>query len=89
MLTLHYTFDDEQFDYDIDRYDMEQRLFDWLYENWTSEECVEYILSLDGCQVSLFDDFNDLITELFEDEAEECWYDSKHSDNGVDDEDFI
>lgn len=89
MVTLKYVFDDEEFEYEVDRFDIEKKLFDWLYENWTTEDCIEYILNLDGSTVDLLEDFSELIHELFEDDAEEFYNECKNSDNGVDQGDFV
>lgn len=89
MVTLRYKFNDEDFDYDVARSDVEKALYDWLLENWTHEELIEYIIDTDGSQVDLLLDFKEEIHDLFESEAEEHYYDEKHSDYGVSDEDFL
>ena len=89
MVTLRYKFDGEDFDYDVDRFEIEKRLYEYLRDEWTQEELIEYIIDNDGATLDYVVDFLEEIHNMFEDEAEECWYDSKHSDNGVDDEDFI
>lgn len=89
MITLRYEFDGEYFDYDVDRFDIEKRLYEYLLEEWTQEELIEYIIDNDGATLDYAVDFLEKIHDMFEDEAEEHYYDCKNSDNGVDDEDFI
>lgn len=89
MITLRYTFDGEDFDYNVDRFDIEKRLYEYLRDEWTQEELIEYIIDNDGSTLDYAVDFLEEIHNMFEDEAEECWHDSKHSDNGVDQGDFV
>ena len=80
MITLRYTFDDEQFDYDVDRFDIEKRLYEYLTDEWTKDELVSYILDNDGCALDYVRDFLEEIHDLFESEAEEHYYESKEDD---------
>lgn len=80
MITLRYTFDDEQFDYDVDRYDIEKRLYEYLTEEWTKDDLVSHILDNDGCVLDYVEDFLEEIHNLFESEAEEHYYESKEDD---------
>ena len=89
MVTLRYKFNDEDFDYEVSRFDIEKRLYEYLQDEWTQEELIEYIIDNDGATFDYLVDFLEEIHDMFESEAEEFYYDSKHSDNGVDDEDFI
>jgi hypothetical protein len=89
MITLRYTFDGEDFDYDVSRFDIEQRLYDYLREEWTQEQLVEYIIDNDGAQFDYVVDFLGEIHDLFESDAEEFYYECKDSDNGVDQGDFV
>lgn len=89
MITLDYIFDDEQFEYEVSRLDVEQRLYDYLREEWTQEQLVEYIIDNDGAQFDYVLDFSEEIHDMFRDEAKEFYYECKNSDNGVDQGDFI
>lgn len=80
MLTLRYTFDDEQFDYDVDRIDIEKRLCKYLNKYWTREELIEYIINNDGCQFDYMVDFLEEIHDIFKSEAEEFYYNGKEDD---------
>lgn len=80
MITLRYTFDNEDFDYDVDRPDVEKRLYEYLNEYWTREELIEYIIDNDGCALDYVRDFLEEIHDLFESEAEEHYYESKEDD---------
>ena len=73
-MTLNYkTEDGKWFEYEVDNYDVDQKLYEWMYENFNSEELLDYIFDADGCVVDLHKEFKDTITELFEDDARE-WY---------------
>lgn len=89
MITLRYKFEGEDFDYNVDRFDIEKRLYEYLRDEWTQEELIEYIIDNDGCQLDYAVDFLEEIHDMFEDEAEEFYYECKNSDNGADDEDFL
>lgn len=89
MITLRYKFDDEDFDYKVDRFDIEKRLYKYLRDKWTQEELIEYIIDNDGATFDYVTDFLEEIHNMFKDEAEEHYYDCKNSDNGVDQGDFI
>lgn len=89
MVTLRYKFDDEDFDYEVDRFDIEKKLYEYLRDEYTQEELIDYIISNDGCQLDYITDFLEAIHDMFEDEAEEHYYDCKNSDNGVDQGDFV
>lgn len=89
MITLRYTFDDEDFDYDVDRHDIEKKLYEYLRDEWTQEELIEYILDNDGSQLDYMCDFLEEIHDLFYDEAEEHFWDSKEVYNEYNQEDFI
>lgn len=77
MITLRYTFDDEQFDYEVDRFDIEKRLYEYLTDEWTKDELVSYILDNDGCALDYVADFLEEIHDLFESDAEEFYYECK------------
>lgn len=89
MITLRYKFDGEDFDYNVSRFDIEQRLYDYLRNEWTQEQLVEYIIDNDGAQFDYVVDFLEEIHDMFESDAEEFYYDCKNSDNGVDQGDFV
>ena len=89
MVTLTYIFDGEFFDYEVDRFDIEKRLYEYLQDEWTQEELIEYIINNDGATFDYLVDFLQEIHDMFESEAEEFYYDCKNSDNGVDQGDFI
>jgi hypothetical protein len=89
MVTLRYKFDGEDFDYDVSRFDIEKRLYEYLRDEWTQEELIEYIIDNDGAQFDYVVDFLEEIHDMFESDAEEFYYDCKNSDNGVDQGDFI
>ena len=80
MVTLRYTFDDEQFDYDVDRDDIEKKLYEYLNEEWTKDELISYILDNDGCALDYVKDFLEEIHDLFESDAEEHFWASKEED---------
>lgn len=89
MVTLRYRFDGEDFDYDVSRFDIEKRLYEYLQDEWTQEELIEYIIDNDGATFDYMVDFLEEIHNMFESDAEEYYYDCKNSDNGVDQGDFI
>lgn len=89
MVTLRYKFDGEDFDYEVDRFDIEKRLYEYLRDEWTQEALIEYIIDNDGATLDYVVDFLSEIHDMFESDAEEFYYECKNSDNGVDDEDFI
>jgi dephospho-CoA kinase len=89
MVTLTYTFEENQFDYEVSRMDIESKLYEYLNDEWTKEDLIEYIIDNDGTTSNLLKDFEEIIYDLFESEAEEHYYDCKTSDNGVDQEDFV
>lgn len=89
MVTLTYIFDGEFFDYEVDRFDIEKRLYEYLLDEWTQEELIEYIINNDGATFDYLVDFLQEIHDMFECEAEEFYYECKNSDNGVDQGDFI
>jgi hypothetical protein len=89
MVTLTYIFDGEFFDYEVDRFDIEKRLYEYLQDEWTQEELIEYIINNDGATFDYLVDFLQEIHDMFESEAEEFYYECKNSDNGVDQGDFI
>lgn len=89
MVTLRYRFDGEDFDYDVDRFDIEKRLYEYLQDEWTQEALIEYIIDNDGATFDYMADFLEEIHDMFESEAEEFYYECKNSDNGVDQGDFI
>lgn len=89
MITLRYKFDDEDFDYDVDRFDIEKRLYEYLQDEWTQEELIEYIINNYGTTFDYMLDFLEEIHYIFESDAEEFYYECKNSDNGVDQGDFI
>lgn len=73
-MTLNYkTEDDKWFEYEADNFDVDQKLYEWMYENFNNEELLDYIFDADGCVVDLHKEFEEIITELFEDDARE-WY---------------
>lgn len=73
-MTLNYkTEDDKWFEYEADNFEVERKLKDWMYENYNSEELLDYIFEADGCVVNLQEEFEEIITELFEDDARK-WY---------------
>lgn len=86
MPTINYVFDGDDFEYDVEPIEVEQRVFEWLCDNWTHEECAEFIVGLDGERLDLFEDFSDVIEDAFRDEAEEFYYERKNSE---DEGDFI
>lgn len=89
MVTLRYKFNNEDFDYEVDRFAIEKKLYEYLRDEWTQEVLIDYIISNDGCQLDYVVDFLEEIHDVFEDEAEEFYYECKNSDNGVDQGDFI
>ena len=89
MITLRYVFDGEDFDYEVDRFDIEKRLYKYLRDEWSQEALIEYIIDNDGAILDYSVDFLEEIHNMFEDEAEEFYYECKNSDNGVDQGDFI
>ena len=89
MVTLTYIFDGEFFDYEVDRFDIEKRLYEYLLDEWTQEELIEYIINNDGATFDYLVDFLQEIHDLFESDAEEFYYECKNSDNGVDQGDFV
>lgn len=73
-MTLNYkTEDGKWFEYEVDDFTVDQKLYEWMYENFNREELLDYIFDADGCVVNLHKEFEEIITELFEDEARE-WY---------------
>ena len=89
MITLRYVFDDEYFDYEVDRLEIEKRLYRYLLDEWDKEALIDYIISNDGATFDYAVDFLEEIHDLFESDAEEQYYEFKNSDNGVDQEDFV
>lgn len=89
MITLTYIFDGEFFDYEVNRFNIKKRLYEYLLEEWTQEELIDYIISNDGCHFDYVTDFFEEIHDLFESDAEEFYYECKNSDNGVDQGDFV
>ena len=89
MPTINYVFDGDDFEYEVEPHEVEQCVIDWLCDNWTHEECAEFIVGLDGERVDLFEDFKDVIEDAFRDDAKEFYYECKNSDNGVDQGDFV
>lgn len=73
MILYYKTEDDKWFEYEVDNFEVGHKLKDWMYENYNSEELLDYIFEADGCVVNLQEEFEDIITELFEDDARE-WY---------------
>ena len=90
MKTLTYNIDDEEcFDYEIDRDEMRKRLYQWFLDEWSHDDLIDYIINSDGTEIDLEQEFEEIIYELFEDDALEFYYETKDEDNGVDQEDFL
>lgn len=74
MITLHYTFEGQPFEYTIDREQAHKALYNWFIDNWSHDDFIEYILMRDTDTIDLLEDFKDELHEAFEDEAEEDFY---------------
>lgn len=89
MITLRYIFDEENYDYDVDREEIKKELYRWMRDNYSIEELLDYIFDNDLCQIDILKDFLEEIHDLFEDDAEECFWNSKEIYNEYNQEDFI
>ena len=88
-MILTYNFDDESFDYEVESDAIKKALYEWLLDEWSHDEFIDFILSADGCTINIEKDFEEIIYELFEDDAMAYYYEMKNSDNGVSQEDFV
>lgn len=89
MLTLRYTFDDEDFDYDVEYSEIKQRLSAHIAEYYTKEELIKHLIDNDGCVINLNADFLEDIHYLFYKDAERWFYESKQVYNEYNQEDFV
>lgn len=73
-MTINYEFEGNDFEYEVPLRIVKHELYQYLLDNWTSEELLDLIFDWDNDTVDLCEYFEDYIKEIFESEAEEYYY---------------
>lgn len=73
-MTINYEFEGNDFEYEVPLRTVKHELYQYLLDNWTSEELLDLIFDWDNDTVDLCEYFEDYIKEIFESEAEEYYY---------------
>lgn len=73
-MTINYVFEGNDFEYEVPLRTVKYELYQYLLENWTSEELLDLLFSWDNETVDLCEYFEEYIKEIFESEAEEYYY---------------
>ena len=68
-MVISYVFDEGFFDYEVEFEDYEDALKKIIMKCWSLEDCVDYLISCQGCVIDLFKDFEEELKDYFKNDA--------------------
>lgn len=71
MITFNYEFEGTPVSYTIERDKAHLLLYEWVMDNWSHDDFIDYILMRDTETIDLLEDFKDELQEMCEELAEE------------------